>query len=169
MSWFYKTYSGMELGPVSPQELLELIRSGNILSDTPLKKDDSQWVQAKEVNGLWDMASKPSKAYYCNECGKQISRPPCRCEKCDRYVERATEKLVSHDLAEVERRARKALSKAKVPKLTSVATGGGEVENRSSTNQAHHLSASSSAQTQNASGSSAAGERKWLSWLRKRR
>lgn len=168
MSWFYKTYSGMELGPINPQELLELIRSGNILSDTPLKKDDSQWVQAKEVNGLWDMASKPSKAYYCNECGKQISRPPCRCEKCDRYVERATEKIVSHDLAEVERRARRALSKVKVPKLTSVVTGVDDPD-RSSTDQTHHLSGSSSASTQNASGSSAAGERKWLSWLRKKR
>jgi hypothetical protein len=113
MTWYYKSHTGMELGPVSPLELLDLIRNGSVLRDTQVKKKDSQWVKAEEVNGLMATASKPSIAYYCESCGKQVAKPPCRCLNCDMHLDKATQKLVQHDLDEVDRKTRKALAKAK--------------------------------------------------------
>ena len=109
MTWYYKSHTGMELGPVSPLELLDLIRNGSVLRDTQVKKNDSQWVKAEEVNGLMANAAKPSFAYYCESCGKQVPKPPCRCLNCDMNLDKATQKLVQHDLDEVDRKTRRAL------------------------------------------------------------
>jgi hypothetical protein len=119
MTWFYKSPTGSEMGPVNPQELLELIRNGSVLRDTWIKKDNSQWVKAEEVNGLMQKAAQPSTAFFCNHCGKSIAKPPSRCERCEVHVDNPTQKLVHHDLDEIDRKARKALAKAKI---VSVAT-----------------------------------------------
>lgn len=166
MTWYYKSHTGSELGPVSPSELLDLIRTGSVLRDTLVKKDDSQWVKVEEVNGLLANAAKPSVAYLCPTCGKQISKPPCRCHRCDLHVDKAPQKLVHHDLDEVDRKARKAIAKAKVAIKEPKKTEPPRVVRRDES------AVSSSASNALAAGASmpvARDRNGWLSWLRKKR
>jgi hypothetical protein len=159
----------MEYGPVTPLELLDLIRNGTVLRDTPLKKDDSQWVMAQDVNGLFASAAKPSIAYFCPGCGKEISKPPSRCSKCDVHVDRANQKLVHHDLEAIDRKARKAMERVSVPakelRKTDRDRAGrrDEVVSQKSTRRDLGEMPSSKMDSR--------GERsgKWLSWLRGKR
>ena len=175
MTWYYKSHTGMELGPVSPLELLDLIRNGSVLRDTQVKKNDSQWVKAEEVNGLMANAAKPSFAYYCESCGKQVPKPPCRCLNCDMNLDKATQKLVQHDLDEVDRKTRKALAKAKFVTRESSQK---ETQKKSESSRAI---VSDSTSRDGLQGSTQATSRKvpaqstqgdsggWLSWLRGKR
>ena len=56
--WFYQI-SGEELGPITTAELVELARSGKLSPDDKVKKNDSKWVSASKVRGLFpdDQAS----------------------------------------------------------------------------------------------------------------
>lgn len=168
MTWFYKSHTGAEYGPVSPVELLDLIRNGTVLRDTLVKKDNSPWVKVEDVNGLLATAAKPSIAYFCPTCGKQISQPPSRCHRCDLHVDKATQKMVQHDLDEVDRKARKAIAKAKsATKETSKseATGGSRSESKGGVPSPSPVQ-TTSGPVMVASDDQAGG---WLSWLRRKR
>jgi hypothetical protein len=168
MTWFYKSHTGAEYGPVGPVELLDLIRNGTVLRDTLVKKDDSQWVKVEEVNGLLANAAKPSIAYFCPTCGKQVTKPPCRCHRCDLHVDKATQKMVQHDLDEVDRKARKAIAKAKVAvkeskKLDESKVQSSEEESVGAGYSRTAVSSKSKAESKDGFGVA------WLSWLRKKR
>ncbi len=96
--WYWKDDEQVEHGPFGPDKLLHLIREGSIQKQSLIRKDNSKWVAASEINGLWESAAKPYKIYLCAECGTQIDRPPTKCSKCERRVEKATEKTVTPDL-----------------------------------------------------------------------
>lgn len=168
MTWFYKLHTGAEYGPVSPVELLDLIRNGTVLRDTLVKKDNSPWVKVEEVNGLLATAAKPSIAYFCPSCGKQVNQPPSRCHRCDLHVDKATQKLVQHDLEEVDRKARKAIAKAK-----SSAKETSKSETPSSAKMETKSGASSPSPVAKSSGpgNDAPSDQQggWLSWLRIKR
>lgn len=175
MTWYYKSHTGMELGPVSPLELLDLIRNGSVLRDTQVKKKDSQWVKAEEVNGLMATAAKPSIAFYCESCGKQVTKPPCRCLNCDMHLDKATQKLVQHDLDEVDRKTRKALAKAKfvtketVQKETQKKSESSRAVAADNTN-ANGLGGATQTPSRKIPAQSSQGDSGgWLSWLRGKR
>jgi DNA-directed RNA polymerase subunit RPC12/RpoP len=100
--WYWKDSADQENGPLGPDKILMLIRNGEIQRTTPIRKDNSPWVPASQVNGLWETAAKPYKIYNCVECDTQIDRPPTRCPKCARRVEKATEKTITPDLTKVK-------------------------------------------------------------------
>ncbi len=83
--WYYKI-KNKTVGPVTNAELLELIRSGKIQPDTPLRKGDSQWVLARAVTGLFQKAGVFIGEHRCPYCGTQIDEPPTTCENCKRQV-----------------------------------------------------------------------------------
>ena len=54
--WFVQQDESQEdIGPLKPSELLEMVRSGKVTSDSMLRKDDSNWF----VAGEWVASSKP--------------------------------------------------------------------------------------------------------------
>ena len=95
--WFYRIGPGKELGPFPSKHLLELIRTGEIDGETEVRKDDSQWVQARQVKGLWQAVGMPTVAFRCPFCGSHINRPPTKCSHCEKPVAKAVGQLVQHD------------------------------------------------------------------------
>ncbi len=102
--WFYRNGDEQEHGPIGAKALLELIHQGEVVEQTFLRKDDSQWVQAIEVNGLWEAARRPTLEYLCPQCHRVVDPPPCRCKRCDMPVTRAIERYVFHEASGRERR-----------------------------------------------------------------
>lgn len=89
--WFYEQM-GQTIGPITGKQLLARVRSGDIVADTAVRKDDSQWVPARDVGGLFEAAGgRESREITCPYCGATIDRPPTRCTKCHRQVEQTYE------------------------------------------------------------------------------
>ena len=61
--WFYKVHEKV-IGPLESDELLRKVRRGDITEGTQVRKNDSAWFPAKDVNGLFEAAFKdhPEKA-----------------------------------------------------------------------------------------------------------
>jgi hypothetical protein len=104
--WFYRSKDAVVNGPVSPSELLELIRKGIVQESTAVRKGDSSWVASIEVGGLWEAAARPSVVFDCPHCNKPISKPPLRCPHCKQFVQKASGHLVQHKSAAVNRKSR---------------------------------------------------------------
>jgi hypothetical protein len=85
--WFCEIM-GVVVGPLRPSELLDKVRSGEVVPDTPVRKDDSQWVPAMEVNGLFEAAAKAIANLRCPYCGAKVGKPPTTCDGCERYLTR---------------------------------------------------------------------------------
>ncbi len=85
-TWYYRA-SGKEIGPLKSSELVTHIRQGRVTPDTMIRKQDSQWVAAREVGGLFEAADKRSQTeHICPFCGESIPKPPVRCPNCSRDV-----------------------------------------------------------------------------------
>lgn len=101
--WYYQT-NGDEHGPISSREIVDRIRAMQITGNTMIRKGDSRWVQASEVDGLFEAATNASVRYLCPYCAFDVSKPPTTCEGCDRYLNDAEVVLPSiprrmHDAA----------------------------------------------------------------------
>ncbi len=83
--WYYQE-RGQTLGPLTPKQLLEKVKEGEVMPQTLVRKDDSQWVEAGEVGGLTDAATK-NRVYSCPFCGAPLKRPPSTCRGCTRWIE----------------------------------------------------------------------------------
>lgn len=55
-SEWYCDVRGNKVGPLSPQQLLELVRIGDVTVTTRVRKNDSSWFRADEVSGLFEAA-----------------------------------------------------------------------------------------------------------------
>lgn len=53
---WYCELMGKLQGPLSSAELLQKVKLGEITQDTPIRKNDSKWFPAIEVNGLFEAA-----------------------------------------------------------------------------------------------------------------
>jgi len=94
--WFYRTTVGEEKGPIGGAQLLELIRRGEVKGNTEIRKDQSPWVYAYEVNGLWQAVARPSVEFKCPHCGATIPKPPTFCTGCRKDVAKAVGHIVTH-------------------------------------------------------------------------
>jgi hypothetical protein len=65
---------------------LAKVRSGQVKEDTLIRKDDSQWVPARQVNGLLDAANQHHVQRVCPYCGQQVDHPPTTCSGCNRKL-----------------------------------------------------------------------------------
>lgn len=97
--WFIqRANSSDELGPYRPSELLDLVRSGEVTSDTMVRKDNSPWFQAGDVGGLFQAAMRPTIRYFCPQCETEVSEPPVTCPKCDRDIRRALTQITENSI-----------------------------------------------------------------------
>ena len=55
-SEWYCDLRGKKVGPLTPQELLEMVRLGDVTATTMVRKNDSKWFRADEVGGLFEAA-----------------------------------------------------------------------------------------------------------------
>lgn len=85
-------------GPYTPQQLLDLVRRGQVVAETMLRKDNSAWFPAFEVGGLFEAAAKPSIRYFCPHCDSEVRQPPCLCRECGRELASARRQLVRHQV-----------------------------------------------------------------------
>lgn len=97
--WFIQQDEGVEdLGPFRPSELLELVRNGEVIADTLIRKDDLAWFVASDVGGLFEAAMRPTIEYFCPECETEVSEPPVICHKCGREIQEAITKITENTI-----------------------------------------------------------------------
>ena len=101
--WFIKSNDlndGGDKGPYRPNDLLQLVRSGEVVRETMIRKDDSAWFQAGDVGGLFEAAMRPTIDYFCPKCNTAIGEPPCMCPKCDANVTRAKQVITENSISD---------------------------------------------------------------------
>jgi len=100
--WFVKPdtsdSSVPEIGPLRPNELLDLVRSGDVLPETQIRKGDSAWFSASSVGGLFEAAIRPTISYYCPQCNVPISKPPAVCTKCLATIQKGREEIIENSI-----------------------------------------------------------------------
>lgn len=94
--WFVQTESDAELGPLRPSELLALVRSGKVTRQTLVRSNNSSWVVAGDVGGLFEAALRPTIQYLCPQCENEVSEPPVRCTHCGRKIHRGITRIIEH-------------------------------------------------------------------------
>ena len=58
---WYCDLMGRVVGPLTAEELLKKVRKGEFSAETLVRKDDSKWFPANQVNGLFEAAYKDSE------------------------------------------------------------------------------------------------------------
>ena len=97
--WFVQRASDV-LGPLGPTELLALVRSGMVKQDTKIRKQDSEWLTAREVGGLFEAAMRPTIENRCPECDALLENVPCVCHKCGQRVQTARTRIIENTICE---------------------------------------------------------------------
>ncbi len=83
--WYYQIMNDV-VGPLSGRQLLDKVRAGQVKEDTLIRKDDSQWVPARQVNGLMDAVGQSQTQRVCPYCGQPVDPPPSTCRGCNRKL-----------------------------------------------------------------------------------
>jgi hypothetical protein len=83
--WYYQIMNDV-VGPLSGRQLLDKVRAGQVKEDTLIRKDDSQWVPARQVNGLLEAVVQPQAQRICPYCGYMVDAPPTTCGGCNRKL-----------------------------------------------------------------------------------
>ena len=83
--WYYQIMNDV-VGPLTGRQLLDKVRAGQVKEDTLIRKDDSQWVPARQVNGLLDAVNQSHTQRICPYCGQNVDQPPTTCRGCNRKL-----------------------------------------------------------------------------------
>ncbi len=83
--WYYQIMNDA-VGPLTSGQLMECVRSGKVKEDTLIRKDDSQWVPARQVSGLLDAVGENRSQRICPYCGATVDPPPTTCHGCNRKL-----------------------------------------------------------------------------------
>lgn len=95
--WFVQG-NDVDMGPLRPADLLDLVRDGTVVESTKLRKDDSAWFSAGEVGGLFEAARRPTTEHYCPHCAARVAAPPTTCPKCDRNLIKTDKRIIEHSI-----------------------------------------------------------------------
>ncbi len=83
--WYYQIMNDI-VGPLTSSQLVDRVRSGQVKEDTLVRKDDSQWVPARQVNGLLEAVNQHRTQRICPYCGAMVDNPPTTCQGCNRKL-----------------------------------------------------------------------------------
>ncbi len=83
--WYYQIMNDI-VGPLTSSQLVARVRSGQVKEDTLIRKDDSQWVPARQVNGLLEAVNQNQTHRICPYCGYMVDNPPTTCVGCNRKL-----------------------------------------------------------------------------------
>ena len=83
--WYYQIMNDI-VGPLTSSQLVARVRSGQVKEDTLIRKDDSQWVPARQVNGLLEAVNQNQAQRICPYCGHKVDNPPTTCHGCNRKL-----------------------------------------------------------------------------------
>lgn len=83
--WYYQIMNDV-VGPLTSSQLVARVRSGQVKEDTLIRKDDSQWVPARQVNGLLEAVNHNQTQRICPYCGGKVDNPPTICRGCNRKL-----------------------------------------------------------------------------------
>lgn len=84
------------VGPFTPRELLAMVRKGEVVPESRVRKDDSAWFAASAVGGLFEAAVRPTVQYFCPQCDTRVRQPPVVCPKCLRDIRAAREEVTEN-------------------------------------------------------------------------
>lgn len=85
-------------GPMSPSELLELVRSGEVTRETMVRRDDGGWFAAADVGGLFEAAMRPTIRYFCPHCEAEVSEPSVVCHQCGFKIRQAVTQIIENSI-----------------------------------------------------------------------
>lgn len=100
--WYYESLNKV-IGPISSRQLLDKLRTGEIDAETRVRKNDSQWVPAMTVGGLYEAASRKVSKRICAYCGHEVLKVPTVCEGCERYIDRAQKVYIESPIRDAPR------------------------------------------------------------------
>ena len=92
-------------GPIRPPELLAMVRRGEVARDTMIRKDDSQWVAAGAVGGLFEAAMRPTIEFFCPQCDQEVDEPPTMCIHCGREVHKGITRITENSIVDPDSRS----------------------------------------------------------------
>ena len=95
--WFVQGKNS-DQGPLSPADLLSLVREGTVTADSMIRKNDSPWFSASEVGGLFEAARRPTIEHYCPKCDVRVSSPPSQCPRCLEAMENTHKRIIEHSI-----------------------------------------------------------------------
>ena len=73
---WYCQVMGSEVGPMTESQLIDMVRQQKITPEDLVKRNDSSWVAAFEVKGLFAAAAKPPKPDAPTESSQQTEEVP---------------------------------------------------------------------------------------------
>lgn len=102
--WFIQSEDGhQDLGPFRPNELLEMVRNGQVTRRTKIRRDDkTAWFTASDVGGLFEAAMRPTIQYFCPACDTEVGDPPIVCHHCGHKVRRAVTRITENTIIDRE-------------------------------------------------------------------
>jgi hypothetical protein len=101
MSEWFVRQAETAIGPLSPTELLVLVRGGSVRHDTLIRRNDSKiWTTAGSVGGLFEAAMRPTILNYCPECDALLETTPCECPNCHHHVEEPRTRIIENTIAD---------------------------------------------------------------------
>lgn len=80
--WYIRNDDDSETGPLRPAELLTMVRRGQVVAESMVRKGDSAWFAASKVGGLFEAADRPEVRHFCPYCNKPVAKPPTSCGAC---------------------------------------------------------------------------------------
>ena len=88
-NWFYTDTFGTRLGPISDQQLHELVAQGTITPNTSMETDAGQKGVAGQIPGLFAVApppfaqaAPPVAQVFCTNCGNPVAEQAVACMAC---------------------------------------------------------------------------------------
>jgi hypothetical protein len=98
--WFIQANDNdPELGPFRPNQLLDMVRDGEVTRHTKIRRDDeTAWFTASDVGGLFEAAMRPTIQYLCPVCETEVGDPPNVCHHCGHKIRQAVTRITENTI-----------------------------------------------------------------------
>ena len=94
--WYYQIMNDV-VGPLSGRQLLDKVRAGQVKEDTLIRKDDSQWVPARQVNGLLEAVAATADAAHLSVLWSDGGSAPVHLSRLQSQAGAVVQLAADHD------------------------------------------------------------------------